>query len=128
MSTAPAVRGYHAHVYFDADTQAAAERLRDAIGRSFEVVIGRIHATPVGPHPKGMFEVDITPEQFSYVVPWLMFNRDGLSILVHPVGDDPVADHETNALWMGDSLPLDIEFVREWLDAKKKKSEQEVSK
>jgi len=42
-----------------------------------------------------------------------MLNRAGLSILVHPRTGDDVADHETNPLWLGASLPLDIEFLRQ---------------
>jgi aromatic ring-cleaving dioxygenase len=35
-----------------------------------------------------------------------------LSILVHPRTGDDVADHDTQPLWLGRQLPLDIEFLR----------------
>jgi len=51
-------------------------------------------------------------DQFAAVVPWLMLNRGGLSILVHPNTDDPVADHEVNPLWLGEAVAIDVEFIR----------------
>jgi DOPA 4,5-dioxygenase len=112
MTDVTIIQGFHAHVYFDAGTRPTAERLREALGEKFDVKLGTVHAQPVGPHPKGMFQVAFAPDQFAAVVPWLMVNRAGLSIFVHPTTDDPVADHDTNPLWMGDPLPIHIEFVR----------------
>jgi DOPA 4,5-dioxygenase len=43
-----------------------------------------------------MCQLAFAGDQFAAVVPWLMLNRGGLSILVHLVTDDPVADHEVN--------------------------------
>jgi DOPA 4,5-dioxygenase len=106
------IRGFHAHVYFDADTRRTAEQIHDALGRQLGVNVGALHDRPVGPHAKPMFQVTITPEQFATVVPWLMVNRGGLSVLVHPTTDDEVADHDTSPLWMGESLPIDVELLR----------------
>lgn len=35
------VRGYHAHVYYDAGSKDAAARLHEAVGDRFQVVLGR---------------------------------------------------------------------------------------
>jgi aromatic ring-cleaving dioxygenase len=113
MAIVTDIRNFHAHVYFDADTSGTAERVHDALARRFGVTLGALVGRPVGPHTKGMFQVTIAPDQFATIVPWLMLHRDGLSVLVHPTTDDVVADHERNALWMGEVLPLDIERVRE---------------
>jgi aromatic ring-cleaving dioxygenase len=112
MTQAAAIRGFHAHVYFDAATHRTAERTRDALAQDLGANVGALHERPVGPHAKAMFQVTITREQFATVVPWLMVNRNGLSVLVHPTTDDLVADHETSCLWMGESLPIDVESLR----------------
>jgi DOPA 4,5-dioxygenase len=112
MTQAADIRGFHAHVYFDEVTRRTAERMRDELARQLGVEVGAMHERPVGPHAKAMFEVAITPEQFGAVVPWLMLNRSGLSVLVHPTTDDEVADHETRPLWMGEVLAIDVELVR----------------
>jgi len=39
-------------------------------------------------------------------VPWLMLNRDGLNVLLHPGTGDDYADHAVHAVWFGRSLPL----------------------
>ena len=52
-----------------------------------------------------MYQVKFNPEEFASVVPWLMLNRAGLNILVHPETTDAYTDHAVNALWLGAKLP-----------------------
>jgi len=49
-------------------------------------------------------------------LPWLMLNRDGLTILVHPETGDAYVDHTEHAAWLGGMLPLKVEALLE--DAK----------
>jgi aromatic ring-cleaving dioxygenase len=112
------ITGFHAHVYFDEATRVAAERLREELTPRFALELGRWHMQPVGPHTKPMYQIAFAVDQFAAVLPWLMLNRGGLSILVHPITDDPVADHEMNPLWLGEVVAIDVEFLR---DAVKKK-------
>ena len=74
--------------------------------------IGSWHDEPVGPHPVAMYQVAFAIEEFSRLVPWLMLNRDGLNVLVHPLSGDSVADHTRFALWLGAPLPLRLEVLR----------------
>ncbi len=113
MREATEIAGYHAHVYFDLAQRDVAERLRGAISARFRVELGRVHEKPIGPHSKPMYQVAFSPDEFAKLVPWLMLNRSELSILVHPRTGDEVADHETNSLWLGHRLPLDIDFLRQ---------------
>jgi aromatic ring-cleaving dioxygenase len=106
------ISGHHAHVYFEAATRALAVAVREEISQRFTVELGRIHDRPVGPHPLPMYQVAFAPDEFAKLVPWLMLNRRGLSVLVHPCTGDDVADHETHPLWLGAPLPLDIEVLR----------------
>jgi aromatic ring-cleaving dioxygenase len=111
------IKGYHAHVYFDAATRAAAETIREALAQRFTIELGRVHDHPVGPHSQAMYQVTFAPEEFPKIVPWLMLNRRGLSILVHPRTGDDVADHDTNPLWLGEQLPVDLEVLRRHADS-----------
>ncbi len=106
------IEGDHAHIYYDAATRAAAERLRAGIGERFRCRLGAWHDEPVGPHPVAMYQVAFAVEDFPALVPWLMLNRDGLDVLVHPTTDDAVADHTRFALWLGTPLPLRLEPLR----------------
>jgi aromatic ring-cleaving dioxygenase len=107
MKEIGAIRGYHAHVYFDAGTEDAAAALRDALDARFDVTLGRWHRKPVGPHTAWMYQVAFAIEQFPVVVPFLALNHGPLSVLVHPLGDDAVADHFDHAIWLGTPLPID---------------------
>jgi aromatic ring-cleaving dioxygenase len=106
------IAGYHAHVYYDAATRPLAERLRQAMGERFAVTLGRWHDEPVGPHPKSMYQVAFAVAEFARLVPWLMLNRAGLSILVHPGTGDDYEDHARFPLWLGTALPLRLDALR----------------
>jgi len=108
-----AITGFHAHVYFDIATREAAARVREGLGANFDVQLGRWHDKPIGPHPISMYQVAFSPEQFAKVVPWLMLNREGLDILVHPSTGDDVADHTEHSLWLGTKLELNIKFLQQ---------------
>lgn len=107
------ITGYHAHIYYrDAAARLVAGEIREAIAARFEVRMGRWRDEPVGPHPVPMYQVAFAPDLFSRIVPWLALNHRGLPVLIHPeTGDDPT-DHSEHALWLGEQLPLDIEFLR----------------
>jgi len=106
------IRGYHAHIYYNPETQPIAERLRDAIGGLFTVELGRWHDEPVGPHPASMYQVAFGPEEFARLVPWLMLNRGGLDVLVHPQTGDAYDNHSLHAMWLGTKLLLRLEILR----------------
>lgn len=107
MKETDRISGYHAHVYFDAATEPAAAALRDALDRRYDVVLGRWHRKPVGPHSAWMYQVAFAPDQFPVVVPFLALNHGSLSVLIHPESGDALADHFDHALWLGTPLPLD---------------------
>lgn len=102
------IKGFHAHIYYDPATRDTAARVREGLGSRFDVQIGRWHDEPVGPHPKSMYQVVFSPDQFGEVVPWLMLHREGLDVLVHPETGETVEDHLNRCLWLGNKLKLNI--------------------
>ena len=103
-----AIASWHAHIYFRDDVEReAALRLRAQIAERFAVALGRVHDRPVGPHPTPMYQVAFDVASFDRVVPWLMLNRRGLAVFVHPNTRDERRDHLVHALWMGEVLAID---------------------
>jgi aromatic ring-cleaving dioxygenase len=112
-----AIASYHAHIYYDAASRPRAERVREGVAQRFLARIGSWHDQPVGPHPQPMFQIAFATAVFAGLVPWLMLNRLGLTVLVHPNTDNERADHLIHALWMGQMLPLDATGLSESLRA-----------
>src|SRR5208282_2994104 len=106
------IKGYHAHVYYDPATRPTAERLHEAIVSRFAVRPGAFSDEPIGPHPISQFSVIFSTAEFQNVVPWLMLNREGLDVLIHPLSGDSVDDHSRYALWLGTPVPLKLETLR----------------
>ena len=108
------IEDYHAHVYYDpATSRERAARLREQVAQAFpQAKLGRWHDELVGPHTRSMYQVAFPRDLFASLLPWLMLNRDGLTILLHPGTDNPYADHTDHAAWLGGTLPLKTEVLR----------------
>ena len=100
------IDGYHGHVYYTVETRPLAERLRETIAGRFGIEVRALNDQPIGPHPVPQFRFTFAAERFDTIVPWLMFNREGLDILVHPLTNDMVDDHSVYALWLGSPIEL----------------------
>ena len=105
------VHGYHAHIYYNNDsfnnTRSIAEKLRDTLESNFPVKTGKSSGI-TGPHPAPQIQITFKKEAFQSVVSWLMLNRQGLDILIHPLTDDEYEDHTANALWLGRPVRLHL--------------------
>ena len=104
------IRGFHAHVYYGADTINTARQVCEAAKALFPLAMGRMHEKPVGPHPEWSCQLAFAPEQFGDITSWLALHRQGLTVLVHPDTGDDLENHRDHALWMGrmPELKLDI--------------------
>ncbi|WP_186204758.1 DOPA 4,5-dioxygenase family protein [Burkholderia gladioli] len=104
------IQSYHAHIYFDGiEERQAALLLRSQIADRFHVTVGRVHERAIGPHARPMYQVSFAPDQFNQFVPWLMMNRGGLAVLIHPNTGRPKRDHLSDAMWMGEILPINTD-------------------
>ena len=108
------IQHYHAHVYYDpVSSRDRAARLREHVAAAFPgVTLGRWHDTPVGPHTQSMYQLAFPPSLLASFLPWLMLNREGLSILLHPGTGDAYADHTDHAVWLGSAVPLRVNVLR----------------
>lgn len=102
------IRGWHIHVYYDAQSMPRARQLCERAAAQFPLSVGHMHQRPVGPHPDWSCQLSIGPELFGEVLPWLLLNRDGLTLFSHPVTGDDLADHRDHAVWIGQQRPLNL--------------------
>jgi DOPA 4,5-dioxygenase len=108
------ITAYHAHIYYDpAATRDRAAQLRERVAAAFpEATLGRWHDALVGPHPQSMYQIAFPRALLGSFLPWLMLNRDGLTILLHAETGDDYTDHTGHAVWLGAMLPLRLEVFR----------------
>jgi DOPA 4,5-dioxygenase len=106
------ITDYHIHVYYDPASRTSAAQLREWVEARFPAArMGRWHDVPVGPHPTAMYQVQFPVDLFPSLVPFVMMNRMGLTVLLHPESGRPRDDHTLNATWMGAILPLKTETL-----------------
>ena len=108
-----AIHGWHAHVYFNADTLAQARTLCEAAAAAFPLKMGRVHEKPVGPHPDWSCQLAFKAALFADVIPWLTLHRGGLVVFIHPITGNDLVDHRDRAIWMGAVRPLDLSVLPE---------------
>ena len=54
------------------------------------------------------FELAFDAEYIGVVLPWLVINRNGLVVFLHPDTGDDLKDHTDYAIWMGAMRELDL--------------------
>lgn len=117
MDTSPVdperITDYHMHVYYASESRERAEQLRAWVEERYTVRMGRWHDVPVGPHPTAMYQIQFEVGLFPTLVPFVMMNRMGLTVLLHPQSGRPRDDHTINATWMGSMLPIKTDVLPE---------------
>ena len=106
-----AIRGFHAHIYFDPDELGDAQALANAAKAEFGCPVGHFHVDPVGPHPRGSVQLSLRPEQFARFAAWAPEARGDLTVFAHGLSGDDIADHTRFVVWFGQSEPLDLSVL-----------------
>jgi DOPA 4,5-dioxygenase len=104
----PAIRDFHAHIYYDPEEVELAKRLAAAAQERFPIAIGHFHLRPVGPHPRGSVQLTVPSDIFGDVAQFLALNRGPLTIFAHAETGDDLADHSEHVIWFGPSEKLDL--------------------
>jgi aromatic ring-cleaving dioxygenase len=78
--------------------------MRDALG----VNMGRVHAIPIGPHPRGSYQMTVSREKIGTALEWLLAHRGSFTVFVHGNSGTDLAGHMRHALWLGLTEPLNL--------------------
>ena len=107
---------FHAHIYYEASDRPAAAQLHSDLkakkgtGELTDVIfVGEMTDRAVGPHPIPQYEVHFYGKALPTVLERIKANR--LRALVHRLTDDDLADHTSQALWIGEPLVLDLSVL-----------------
>ena len=103
---------FHAHIYFGSGTKDTAKDLMNNITDNFSLEVGTFHEKPVGPHPCWSFQVKFDTKMFGIFVPWLLGNRNRLTVFIHACTGDNLLDHTENVCWLGEQHELNLEIFR----------------
>lgn len=71
---------------------------------------GSVRSGPIGPHPLPMFEAWFGNPSLDSVLRWAMENRRGLSVMIHPISGNDLADHRDHSIWLGKPLSLRLDI------------------
>ena len=104
------IEKYHAHVYFDESTVEQALALCEEAGKRFSAIVGRMHHRTIGPHPSWSCHCQLAFDrtQHTDLWTWLAFNRNSLTILIHPLSGNDLLDYTNYDSWMGESQALNL--------------------
>lgn len=104
---------YHAHIYYRLEDRMLAEQLQQDLFKSHKdgslpelSYIGKLRDFKVGPHPLPQFEIHFTQSVLAKITEIL--KASGLTVLLHPLTDNDLADHTSLATWIGQPLDLDL--------------------
>lgn len=100
------IKDWHAHLYFPLGDGAKVKPLTEKIQAEFGFSIGTIWDKPVGPHPIGSCQITVPAGALDQFIPWLIENREGNDIFLHPNTGDDLKDHTDYTMWIGKSYPL----------------------
>jgi DOPA 4,5-dioxygenase len=107
---------FHAHIYYETSDRSAAAQLHSDLkakkgtGDLTDVIfVGEMTDRAVGPHPIPQYEVHFYGNALPTVLERIKANR--LRALVHRLTDDDLADHTSQALWIGEPLVLDLSVL-----------------
>lgn len=102
------IKGFLAHIYFNADKLGSAKAFARAAREAFGVSIGRLHEGPIGPHPRSSCQLTMKPNTFASFVFWAPESRGDLTIFSHGLSGIDRDDHTRFAIWFGPSETLDF--------------------
>lgn len=109
-------KAFHSHIYFDENKIVKAENFHKKFSQlSLPIQISKLIHKPIGPHPFPMFEVDFKGEHFLAMIHFMQENRDGLSILIHPLSGNEILDHTDHAMFLGKKEKLNLAIFNERL-------------
>lgn len=104
---------YHFHLYFSPEQFDLASEIANKLATTFKVPVGRVWDRPVGPHPVNSCQITVKREQFEEIAAWLLKNRQGLDVFIHPEGDDDLVDHRDHIMWIGRSYEIKLDIFKE---------------
>jgi DOPA 4,5-dioxygenase len=105
----PEYLGFHAHIYYEKESFAAAQELVQKVKEALPwVEVGTMWQQNVGPHMKWSCQLHTSVAQFPELLYWLVRNRGTLTIFAHVLTGNDLYDHTQGVLWLGTSVPLNL--------------------
>lgn len=103
------IEGFEAYLYFSSDQKEVGLGVKNNINKlGFNLLMAKESEKADDVHPAGYVRLDFDLDEFGIIVPWLMLNRQKLSVLVVPKTKNRRADFKKHSLWLGSPLALDV--------------------
>ena len=109
---------YHAHVYWQNESEhKRALRIREYLA-DLGCELGRMIDQPIGPHPLPSYQASFDDRVLEQVQATIA--SSGLIALVHEETGDDMRDHTQGAIWIGQTLELDLAWLASYVEDKNK--------
>lgn len=104
---------YHAHIYYALENKPYALDVHAKVLSAFsQLPVSHLVDYAVGPHLFPMFQVAFDETKLDELKMFFTPFSDKLSILIHPLIRDDLVAHTDEAIWIGDKLPVNIDFLK----------------
>jgi DOPA 4,5-dioxygenase len=110
--TGNSINDYHIHIYYEQNTLELAKQLGAKVAQIYNLPLGHFHTKNVGPHPRWSVQLTVPIHLFADVIGWFCLHRQGLTLFIHPNTGQDLQDHRDRAIWMGESLDLNLEIFQ----------------
>lgn len=117
----------HIHIYFRPHQTEEALLLKAQIAKEFpELILGRFHQKPVGPHPVGSFLIRAKNEKDERNIIFYLNHKIGnLSAMIHPETGNDFEDHKQEKIqWIGPEFEIDRSIFPEYRQQTEKNVKQ----
>lgn len=104
---------YHLHFFFNLEKCPEVNKIHEKVTNQLSHIakIFPLLLRPAGPLPKPMFMLEFSEEFKEEIIFFFKEYQECFSIFIHPELDDELLAHTDHSIWIGEKIPLRLEYL-----------------